>query len=44
VATVACEQPQLLREVQPGHWVACHRVSTDQGEAQGPLALPALAT
>ena len=47
VAEPACSQPQVLREVQPGHWVACHRVQT-RPDATGatlqvPLDLPAAA-
>ncbi len=40
VAEAACHQPQTLREVQPGHWVACHKVSLQAGRPVPPLALP----
>lgn len=42
-SAVGCEQPQALREVQPGHWVACHRVAVVGGIPVGPLQLPAVA-
>ncbi|RYF77840.1 MAG: peptide ABC transporter ATP-binding protein, partial [Comamonadaceae bacterium] len=35
-----CDQPQPLREMQRGHWVACHRVQSVAGQLQGPLQLP----
>ena len=38
-----CKQPQALREVQPGHWVACHRVQVVGGILAGPLQLPVAA-
>ncbi|MDA7418582.1 ATP-binding cassette domain-containing protein [Xenophilus arseniciresistens] len=38
-----CDQPQTLREVQRGHWVACHRVESVAGLPTGPLQLPAAA-
>ena len=40
VAEPACSQPQQLREVQPGHWVACHKVTLQAGRPVPPLALP----
>ncbi len=40
VAEAACHQPQTLREVQPGHWVACHKVTLQAGRPVPPLALP----
>ena len=38
-----CEQPQALREVLPGHRVACHRVQAVGGMPSGPLQLPVAA-
>lgn len=38
-----CEAPQTLREMQPGHWVACHRVTRVDGRPVGPLQMPAAA-
>lgn len=43
VASPACTQPQALREVRPGHWVACHKVQFVGGQVEAPLDLPALA-
>ncbi|MFT3813602.1 MAG: ATP-binding cassette domain-containing protein [Acidovorax sp.] len=42
-AGAGCEQPQVPREVQPGHWVACHRVTAAGGIPTGPLQLPVAA-
>ncbi|MDQ7972519.1 MAG: ATP-binding cassette domain-containing protein [Rhodocyclaceae bacterium] len=38
-----CEAPQVLREMQPGHWVACHRVARVDGQPVGPLQMPVAA-
>ncbi|RYY53780.1 MAG: ATP-binding cassette domain-containing protein, partial [Comamonadaceae bacterium] len=43
VAMPACQEPQTLREVQSGHWVACHRVQAVAGQPVAPLQLPAAA-
>jgi peptide/nickel transport system ATP-binding protein len=41
VAEPACAaEPQTLREVEPGHWVACRRVGVAGGSAVPPLELP----
>jgi len=41
VAERACAaEPQVLREVMPGHFVACRRVRVDGGVAVPPLAMP----
>lgn len=42
VAQTSCREPQTLRQVQPGHWVACHRVDVVAGTVLAPLVLPQL--